>query len=501
MDEKKRDRIDRRLTMLPLLAPLEQKDHCLLFGKASPQGAVTESPSPVGSFFTFAMRTSTLRGNTNFNQTELTPRQLALLLDQGNSIFFLAHAGPVTRWRLSELPSRREALQLIDRLKLIVQQEHCLAPHLDDARWVFPCSRVLARSMMELYQPSLFAGKGRKLFYRVLSLVNLTNLWAPYRVLTAARAGSHTLKTTLPLLIARILNRQDIQLGFFTGTPGYYHKVTTQVMANSGEVIAYGKIASTDQAASMLARESQNLTFVGSCGMESFVMPRLLWTGKVHGYSILLQSAPHKSKPGPLSLTKKHISVLAEIHRKTAKPMLLENGEFFTGLKRRVDWLETSMDHSIHNIFKAAVFQVLSRMGHIDIPHGVCHRDFTPWNTKVVDKILYIFDWEWSLLEAPPFIDLFHFLITGHIVVNRYDAEQIMERLFLQDTDFIMRYAKAIGLENPDLWPSFLILYLLDLLTFYAEADVLEAKKDSFSNREFSVRFDLLRLLAEDFGS
>jgi hypothetical protein len=503
VNEKKRARVDPRLTMLALLAPLEQEDHCLLFGIASPQGASTLSPSLVGSLFTFAEKTNTPRKNTkhNFNLTEITPRQLSTLLNQGHFVFFLAHTRPATRWLRSELPSRREVLQLIDRLKLTIIQESCLAPHLDDVRWVFPCSRVVASSMMELYQPSLLAGKGRKVLYRALSLVNMTNLWAPYRILTAARAGSHTLKTTLPLLIAHILNRQDIQLGFFTGTPSYYHKVTAQVISNSGEVIAYGKIASTDQAASMLAQEAQNLTFVDSCGIESFVMPRLLWIGKLYGYSILLQSAPQRSDPGPVHLTEKHISALAELHRKTEKPLLLENGEFFKELKRRIDWLETRVNDSLNSIFKAALARVLSHIGHTDITHGVCHRDFTPWNTKVVDDTLYVFDWEWSLLEAPPFIDLFHFLVSEYTFVNQYDAVQIMERLFHWDTSFIIRYAKMIGIDGTDLWPSYLILYLLDLLTFYAEADILEGKIDSFSNREFSIRFDLLKLLEKDFCS
>jgi thiamine kinase-like enzyme len=198
-----------------------------------------------------------------------------------------------------------------------------------------------------------------------------------------------------------------------------------------------------------------------------------------------------------LRLTELHMSALSEMHRKTATPILLEHGEFYAGLKRRVDWLETKVNHTVYSIFKASLARVLSHIGHTDIPHGVCHRDFTPWNTKVVNDTLYVFDWEWSLLEAPPFIDLFHFLTTVHIFINQYDAEQIVERLFHEDTNVIIRYAKEIGVDDPDLWTFFLILYLVDILTFYSEADVLEAKKDSFVNREYRVRFEVLKMLIQ----
>ena len=46
-----------------------------------------------------------------------------------------------------------------------------------------------------------------------------------------------------------------------------------------------------------------------------------------------------------------------------------------------------------------------------EVRFGVCHRDFTPWNTCIVNGELYVFDWEYAKLSYPDGLDEARFFV------------------------------------------------------------------------------------------
>jgi hypothetical protein len=53
------------------------------------------------------------------------------------------------------------------------------------------------------------------------------------------------------------------------------------------------------------------------------------------------------------------------------------------------------------------------------VPCGVAHGDFAPWNTRVGDGRLYVFDWESASWEAPTLWDIFHFKTQVAALLNK----------------------------------------------------------------------------------
>jgi hypothetical protein len=53
------------------------------------------------------------------------------------------------------------------------------------------------------------------------------------------------------------------------------------------------------------------------------------------------------------------------------------------------------------------------------VPCGILHGDFAPWNTRVHNDELSLFDWESAVWEAPLGWDKFHFLVQVDCLLNK----------------------------------------------------------------------------------
>jgi hypothetical protein len=101
------------------------------------------------------------------------------------------------------------------------------------------------------------------------------------------------------------------------------------------------------------------------------------------------------------------------------------------------------------------------------IPFGLCHRDFTPWNTLMEQGRLHVFDWEYAVEEGIPFWDFFHFVLFPAILMQRCSGGQIIRRLsggrMKQNLEL---YAQKIDIDIK-LAPAFLLMYLIEVSCFY----------------------------------
>lgn len=82
---------------------------------------------------------------------------------------------------------------------------------------------------------------------------------------------------------------------------------------------------------------------------------------------------------------------------------------------------------------------------------GVSHRDFTPWNTCMVGTELFVFDFEYALLNAPKGLDQWHYFVQTKIFEKRYNMKQIA-----------IAFRKLKDVES-----SLFEIYLLDIIALY----------------------------------
>jgi hypothetical protein len=90
---------------------------------------------------------------------------------------------------------------------------------------------------------------------------------------------------------------------------------------------------------------------------------------------------------------------------------------------RRYPWfLPASVAAALGSLFRA------TRIGEVD-PVGGCHGDCAPWNLLWTRAGWVLIDWESASDEAPPFTDVFHFLVQAHALLKRPRRAMILAGL------------------------------------------------------------------------
>jgi hypothetical protein len=94
---------------------------------------------------------------------------------------------------------------------------------------------------------------------------------------------------------------------------------------------------------------------------------------------------------------------------------------------------------------------------------GAVHGDLAPWNLLRAPGGWTLIDWEFARDAAPPFYDLFHYLVQSHVMLGKPTAREIIDAVYRQTDGWIARaisgYAAAAHLPEAQATES-LLLYL-----------------------------------------
>jgi phosphotransferase family enzyme len=191
------------------------------------------------------------------------------------------------------------------------------------------------------------------------------------------------------------------------GAPSRFQKLTVQVLGREGVVLGYIKLPLTEPAKDRLRHEAAVLKRLEKSTLRPYV-PRLLHAGPWGDGYIVFQSAL-EGAPGPTVLTSAHhklLKTMREVHL-VSKPGLavVEHvGQRWLKVAPQLDrkWNE------IGNKILRCCADILARAS---VPCGFMHGDFAPWNSKLKDGELSLFDWETAEEEAPLGWDLLHFQV------------------------------------------------------------------------------------------
>jgi hypothetical protein len=123
----------------------------------------------------------------------------------------------------------------------------------------------------------------------------------------------------------------------------------------------------------------------------------------------MLFQSPLEGRPGPAELSGMHVEFLERLAaiRRVDKPglqLVEEVGTRWKEVSWRCDWRWRQLG-------RAALAAARRDLENVTVPCGVWHGDFVPWNTRVCDGRLAVFDWESCEKGAPLGWDTFHFSV------------------------------------------------------------------------------------------
>jgi len=253
------------------------------------------------------------------------------------------------------------------------------------------------------------------------------------------------------------LGKEDLSCALSLGEPTPYRKITALVFGREGEPLAVAKAGCTPAAAALIANERAALETVGSMASRGMVSPAPLGHGKTGPVSWILETPLLLGRPSPKALRKEHSAFLVELARGTVQKMPLDSFGIWTHLQRALD----SPDRSIKAGFEAErpfVAELVRRFQSMraedadeDWPFTAAHGDFTPWNMRLSEGRLALFDWEYFLPAAPAGWDLLYFIIRVQNLIAKKPLERIWGELEAGAYhDAIARWEKQADLRVPD---------------------------------------------------
>jgi thiamine kinase-like enzyme len=348
-----------------------------------------------------------------------------------------------------------------------------LVPSFDEVRWIIPLSsgRIIANSL-SIYLPRLIGAKIKKRAARFLSKIGLKQLWTVHHIFIAKKTSGTMNKQHADLAynLKKILKKDNIELCFFTGTPGYYQKTTVQIMDGKGSIIAYAKIAEQPQTKAVLENEILILNKLKALNLKTGSVPEAIYYGDMGRKTLLVQSAVEKpSLYSTHKLTQAHIDFLTEIFSKTAKKQLFKESRHLSEFKKQIMQFQGTIPDKWEHILGKSLEIISHNLSNEYIPLGLGHKDFTPWNTLNDKGSLFVIDWEMAQDNVIPFYDIFHFYVQQAIVSDYAHLEKLLKKLLLINTLSAEIY-KSYNISahiNSALLYYFLLFYLWDSCAFY----------------------------------
>lgn len=344
-----------------------------------------------------------------------------------------------------------------------------LSPSIEDLRLVLPVeNRACAAASLALYQPSLAKAKLRKLLAYWFARFGFSTLWVSWLMCVwyKNRPARKGLRTVLGECFG-----EDIQLALFTGTPGYLRKPTMQIMDSSGSILGYCKIADSSHTKTVVENEANIIKLVAGMDLGDAITPDVVFSGETaDGITVLVQSTKKRHlSSAPLVPEAMHSDFLGRLFKETRVDLRFREAPVYMEVMDRMHGLEGYADNRLLRDLAEAFEWSSGVIDEAEIPLGFAHRDFTPWNTFLVEGRLYVFDWEFGRTKWIPLSDAFHFVLQKGILVDHAAEDSLWEQLIRDGSSqgrFLKKYAALIGIEG-DVYNALLAVYLIDMITVY----------------------------------
>jgi len=225
-------------------------------------------------------------------------------------------------------------------------------------------------------------------------------------------------KGPLPLevLVAEVTGETAPAFALSLGSPDRFRKVTAQVMRPTGEILGYIKLPLTEGATERVRHEAARLASLWGFADLRRHIPRVLHAGEWGDSYILFQSSGPAGS-GPTEFGRAHEEFLLALRsaHQVEKPgsVLVEEAA------RSWRQLQPLLNSEWTELGEKALERARQALTGRKVSCGISHGDFAPWNTRMEDGRLFVYDWESAAWEAPLEWDRIHFHVQVSSLLGR----------------------------------------------------------------------------------
>ncbi len=312
-----------------------------------------------------------------------------------------------------ENPSRLTCEEL-SRRGYVHRRHLALLPSRRNLRWLLPhVAKRRGIDGLQLYMPHGYVGR----IVKALVVQARATGWQGWVRDTVVIAS----KEPLPIenRLCEITRESELALSLSPGTPGTFQKLTVQVMRPDGSILGYLKMPMTEAADKRLRNEAAVVQDLCSYPDLRAHIPQLLFAGSLNGRYVVFQSAI-EGKAGPVRYARAHEQFLQRLHacRPEQKPGLRLVEE--TG--RKWNRVAARMGKNWQDLGNEALRIAARELDGQEVACGIAHGDFAPWNMRISEGDLRLFDWECASSNVPLVWDAFHFMTQTECLLSiRHD--------------------------------------------------------------------------------
>jgi hypothetical protein len=328
-------------------------------------------------------------------------------------------------------------------------------PNLANVRWLLPAKEPALRraGIGGLYQPNSLRGRALRTIIGAGAVLG-ERVWLEEVALAR-------LETT----VASVMGVEAVRLAFYVGVPSPHRKVTAQVLTPEGKTLAYAKIATSALAQEALETERRALLRLSeSAGLKGMV-PEVLGSLPWHGGTILLITMG-PPRPGPRRLSSAHLRFCTQLFRSFEVQEVFAESPMWTRISEIWLHLRNSSPETLPANLAPALERLHDELGPVSMPLSIAHGDFTPWNTRLGPRSLFVLDWERASEGMSPLYDAFNFQALQAALQGR--------RSGIRDRRFLLTLLDALWPEGRKHLPDLYLAYLAHVGLLYSEAQSLE---------------------------
>src|SRR5829696_919785 len=327
-------------------------------------------------------------------------------------------------------------------------------PNLANVRWLLPAKEpALRRAGIEgLYQPSSLRGRALRTIIGAGALQG-EKVWLEEDNLQRLEA-----------MVASAMGVEAVRLAFYMGVPSPHRKVTAQVLTPEGKTLAYAKIATSSLAQAALETEMRALLRLSESTRLQGTVPEALGSLPWHGGTILLITMG-PPRPGPRALSSVHLRFCTQLFRSFEVRETFAESPMWTRMSEIWLHLRESSPETMPADLGPALERLHEELGPVSMPLSLAHGDFTPWNTRLGARSLFVLDWECASEGMSPLYDAFNFQALQAALLGR--------RRGLRDRRFLVSLLDALWPEGRKHLSDLYLAYLAHVSLLYSEAQSL----------------------------
>jgi len=274
------------------------------------------------------------------------------------------------------------------------------------------------------------------------SVIGLTRIgwtgWCCPKILVATKDMS-----ALERLVHAVTSEPKPMFALSVGRQAAVRKLTVQVMRPNGDILGYVKLPLTNAATDRVRNEANILEHLWNFPALRPHIPRLLYAGDCSGTYVLFQCALQGAR-GPTTLTEMHRSFLQKLWDVHAVRMPGKSLIEVVAAKweKVVPRLGAEWESLGQEVLRRASRDLEGNI----LRCGVMHGDFAPWNTRVWEERLLLFDWESATWEAPISWDTFHFQVQASYFFRKKKNRkfQMPKRESYEDISFMLYLLNSV---------------------------------------------------------